>query len=186
MFGWRLCPERIWYSCITWQSSISISSKIIRIYKIIIIIILMLMFSIRSLPKNRFDMIFLMIMISMLTSLIFSARFSMIFIATSLPVSNSVALIQHHQDLPSLDQGRGTYFNLRDENFFLSISCFETRMKTKISFFQSHASRWEREFLSFSLVFEARTRISFNLRLRDENVNQDWDNSQENFRECNF
>ena len=150
MFGWRLCPERIWYSCITWQSSISISSKIIRIYKIIIIIILMLMFSIRSLPKNRFDMIFLMIMISMLTSLIFSARFSMIFIATSLPVSNSVALIQHHQELPSLDQGRGTYFNLRDENFFLSISCFETR--TSIS---SSLMLWDENknaFLGLSLV----------------------------------
>ena len=49
---------------------------------------------------------------------------------------------------------------LRDEieNFFLLISCFETR-----------------------------TRISFiNLRHRDENENRDWDNSRENFRELHL
>ena len=48
---------------------------------------------------------------------------------------------------------------LRDEieNFFLSVSCFETR--SRISFFQSHASRQDREFLSLNLV------------LRDENEN---------------
>ena len=41
---------------------------------------------------------------------------------------------------------------LRDgiENFFLSVSCFETR--SRFSFFQSRASRREREFLSFNLV----------------------------------
>ena len=49
---------------------------------------------------------------------------------------------------------------LRDENenFFLSISCFETR--TRISF--------------------------FNLGLRDENENRDYDNSRENFREMSI
>ena len=49
---------------------------------------------------------------------------------------------------------------LRDEieNFFLSISCFETR--TGISF--------------------------INLRHRDENENRDWDNSRENFRELHL
>ena len=48
---------------------------------------------------------------------------------------------------------------LRDEieNFFLSVSCFETR--SRISSFQSHASRRDREFLSLGLV------------LRDENEN---------------
>merc|ERR550517_495679 len=41
---------------------------------------------------------------------------------------------------------------LRDEieNFFLSVSCFETR--SRISSFQSHASRRDREFLPFSLM----------------------------------
>merc|ERR1712112_42511 len=86
---------------------------------------------------------------------------------------------------------------LRDEieNFFLSVSCFETR--SRISSFQSHASRRDREFLPFSLMlrdeienfflsvscFETRSRISsfqshasrrdreflpFGLMLRDE------------------
>ena len=43
--------------------------------------------------------------------------------------------------------GRELYFNFRDENnnFFLSVMC----------------SRWEQEFLSFSLVFETRTRTTF-------------------------
>merc|ERR1719209_1203331 len=48
---------------------------------------------------------------------------------------------------------------LRDkiENFFLSVSCFETR--SRISSFQSQASRRDREFLSLNLV------------IRDENEN---------------
>ena len=88
---------------------------------------------------------------------------------------------------------------LRDkiENFFLSVSCFETR--SRISSFQSHASRRDREFLSLGLVlrdenenlilqshvsrqerdffssvscFETRTRIfTFSLMHRDENEN---------------
>ena len=47
---------------------------------------------------------------------------------------------------------RGAYFNFRDknENFFLLISCFETR--TGILFIQSWALRREREYLSFSLL----------------------------------
>ena len=76
---------------------------------------------------------------------------------------------------------------------------FETR--TRISFSHSRASRREREFLSLNLVlrdekenfflsiscFETRTRISFfNLGLRDENENRDYDNSRENFREMNI
>ena len=78
-------------------------------------------------------------------------------------------------------------------------STLETR--SRISSFQSHASRRDREFLPFSLMlrdkienfflliscFEMRTRISFiNLRHRDENENRDWDNSRENFRELHL
>ena len=65
------------------------------------------------------------------------------------------------------------YFNFRDENekFFLSISCFVTR----ISFFVSCASRQEREFLVF---------LFFNRGLQYEN--RDWYNSRKNFGKWNF
>ena len=83
----------------------------------------------------------------------------------------------------SLRAWRDAYFNSRDEieNFFLSVSCFETR--SRISSLQSHASRRDREFFPFSLMlrdeiknfflsvscFETRSRISFLcLMLRDE------------------
>ena len=48
---------------------------------------------------------------------------------------------------------------LRDEieNFFLSVSCFETR--SRISSFQSHASREERDYLLSISDIETRTRI---------------------------
>merc|ERR1712243_336554 len=58
---------------------------------------------------------------------------------------------------------------LRDEieNFFPSVSCFETR--SRISSLRSHASRRDREFLSSLSCFETRSRISvFTLVLRDE------------------
>ena len=47
---------------------------------------------------------------------------------------------------------REAFSNSRDEikNFFLSVSCFETR--SRISACQSHASRRDREFLPFSLM----------------------------------
>ena len=52
---------------------------------------------------------------------------------------------------------------LQDENwnFFLEVSCFKTR--TRISFFQSHTSRREREFLYCSLT--QREILSSHLRL---------------------
>ena len=52
-------------------------------------------------------------------------------------------------------------FNSRDEieNFFLLVSCFETR--SRISTFQSHASRRNREFLSSLSCFETRPRRMF-------------------------
>ena len=72
---------------------------------------------------------------------------------------------------------------LRDEieNFCLSVSCFETRMRicscnlmlrdeNEICFCQSRASRREREFLLSVSCIETRTRIfTFSLILRDEN-----------------
>ena len=78
---------------------------------------------------------------------------------------------------------REAFFNNRDEieNFSLSVSCFETR--SRISSFQSHASRRDRELIPFSLMlrdeienfcllvscFETRMRIwSYNLMFRDE------------------
>ena len=61
---------------------------------------------------------------------------------------------------------RELYFNFRDENnnFFLSVMC----------------SRWEQEFLSFSLVFETRTRIS--RRERESRLRQfSWEFSRMQF-----
>ena len=81
-------------------------------------------------------------------------------------------------------------FNSRDEieNFFLSVSCFETR--SRISACQSHASRRDREFLPFSLMlrdeienfclsvscFETRSRSSWEFLeiLPDETVVFAW------------
>ena len=58
---------------------------------------------------------------------------------------------------------------VQDENwnFFLEVSCFKTR--TRISFFQSHTSRREREFLYCSLT--QREILSSHLRLWDKNKN---------------
>ena len=50
------------------------------------------------------------------------------------------------------------------ENFYLSVSCFETR--SRISVFWSHASRRDREFLSFGLVLRDESEI-FCLHSRD-------------------
>ena len=62
---------------------------------------------------------------------------------------------------------------LRDEIeiFFLSISCFETR--SRISFFQSRASRWAWEFFHLESQASRREReiLSFRLSFRDENGN---------------
>ena len=77
----------------------------------------------------------------------------------------------------TISQALDTYTSVCDEK---PNSILETR--TRISFFQSHVwDENENFFLSIS-CFEASTRISiFNLRLWDENENRDWDNSRENF-----
>ena len=56
------------------------------------------------------------------------------------------------QMLQKIRAQRDAFFNSRDEieNFFLSVSCFETR--SRISSLQSHVSRRDREFLPFGLM----------------------------------
>ena len=104
-------------------------------------------------------------------------------LATLPPCHLATWLPCHVATLPRCSVQREAYFNFRDgiENICLSISCFETG--SRISFFQSHASRRDRDFITFSLVlrdengnfflsiscFETSTRIfPPNLRLRDE------------------
>ena len=55
----------------------------------------------------------------------------------------------------------------------------------RISFFQSNISRWEQEFLSFSLMLWDEN-FFLSVGLWDETENRDKDNSRENVQEYNF
>ena len=98
---------------------------------------------------------------NLLNYLFYLSNFHLIFLCTCQSIARSIFQLSRRdrEFLP-------VSLMLRDEieNFFPSVSCFETR--SRISVFRSRASRRDREFLSFGLLLRDEIEI-FCLHSRD-------------------